>query len=523
MKHSLVSLLFLLSFLCLTNCSEDDMLMDTYYPTDFELSKVDDNPKRPILNRVVTDGLKVTLEFTNPSASKKPEGGFELMINGARTGEDITPQVYSDSKNLTMTFNMKQAGTYRFKVLARWNSPSYLGSAEIWAKVEEGSGSTPTTVAPADTPKRPVIYNIITDGSKVTIKFVNFAAPQKPEGGFELMVDGKRTGTDITPRVSSTQKDVSMSFNMSNPQDHCYQIYARWNNPSYLASAKFCPGESTAIAAPGSPSGDFPGLPELQLVKGYEFNDVGRNVTWEGDGLKMHHLGRQDGKMVSIDGVGAYHFRITATGVTNSYRQELIPRNLPSPYFKNGWEAIWGKEYVYEIRMKLSENYDIGGDYTSFFGGKNDYTVNRLGPFTIYTEGDHYWTRQYYAKNYTTNPRGEARVYNWDDAEGGKLTPNVDFNDYTKLGPGYPTVRNDKGKWVKWTFYVKWTYDDTGFVKVYKNGKLFHSYKGPIGFKDAQGPYIKFGLYNSWWGNKDIRGTDTQESFVDYLRVYVPK
>ncbi len=530
LKHYLTSCL-LLSLLLFSNCSEDEFISDSLVLTNLEAKSggVSDT-KEPVLNNVSVNGSKVTLNFTNHASPAQPEGGFELIMDGKRTKTNITDRIFSGSKNVSMSFTASNPTSHSYQIYARWNS-GYKSSNELSGK---GGGNAPGTpdddndqdldgVKKPSNIKQPVIKSLTFNGKKVTINFVNFAAPRQPEGGYELMLDGKRTNTDITPRVNGSEQVLSMSFTLDKPDDHFYQIYARWQS-GYIGSKRMYPGQATGDDGKSSPSSSPTlSMTNMKLVKAYEFEDnIGRNVTYERDGLKHQHQGRQDGQVVSVDGVGAYRFRIDPNGST-SYRHELIPRDLPSPYFKNGWEAIWDHEYVYEVRMKFSEKYELGFGWTSFFGAKNDYTTSRLGSFTLYTEGDHYFNRQYYAKHETKDRRGENRVYTYLDADGNKLTPGVDFHKAKKMGRGYPTVADDKGKWIKWTYHIKWSYNDNGFIKIYKDGKLFYTYNGSTGFKDDQGPYIKFGLYNSSWKNDKNTGSSLQESYVDYVKVYVPK
>ena len=280
-------------------------------------------------------------------------------------------------------------------------------------------------------------------------------------------------------------------------------------------------------APPPGDEGDLPnGLPALQLISDFSFEDnVGRNVSEEQDNLKVHHLGRTDGKVEKHDGVGAYHFRITPGDYTEddpSHRLELIPQKLPRPYFRSGWRAQWGQEYVYQIRVKLTENYELGREYSSIFNGKNDYSVPRVGCFAFQIEGDHYLMRQYYARESGVGGKGTPKLKRYD-RHGRELTPGVDFDTKSYMGNGYAKVSEDRGQWITWTLYVKWSYGDDGFFRLYKNGELFHADTGPNGYKDTDGPYVKFGLYNSFWKNGNRTGSVQKESYVDYLRIYVPE
>ncbi len=553
MKQLFITSLLLLS-IGLSNCSEDDVLSSDLSNINLSSSSTEVlDPKRPILNSVTASGSKVTLKFTNYSSPKKPEGGFELMVNGKRTGTSLTPWLDSDDKNLSMVFNVEDAGKNTYQVYARWNS-GYLSSNELKAG-EIAGGETPSSPPPSDdtpssspapTPddvkkpsnlKQPVISNVAISGSNVTVTFVNFAAPKNPEGGFELMLNGKRTGTSITPWVTSSNKTMTMKFSLNDAKKQYYQIYARWNS-GYLSSEEFYPGESSPgneSPAPEEPEeDDTPGnspndvnlsfLSSMKLLKGYEFEDnIGRNVDEARDGLKVHHLGHDKGRVKSVDGVGAYHFKVTPGNYTRhdrNWKVQLVPRNLPSPYFKNGWEPTWGREYVYQMRVKLSQNYDIGREYVALISTKNDYKFSREGSFLLLTEGDHYYVKQNYATKPNTKRGNEAEAPEWYATDGKKLQKGTDFNPTSRVGNGYSSLKNDIGKWITWTVHIKWSYQDDGFVKLYKDDKLFHEYNGPNSHNDSQAPYIKFGLSNAFWGEGERTGSTSQEMYMDYFRVY---
>ena len=547
-------LLFVVAIsLGLTQCAEEELFTEGGLATDIQLNSARTQDVRvPEITKVSADGSKVTIEFTNYGSPKGPEGGFELMINEKRTYTNVTSRLYTSDKNVKMTFNVSKPDN-SYQIYARWNS-GYKRSNSM----KPGAESTPST-PPSDDDNNddgndeggsedvekpsnitePVISKLAIDGSKVTLDFVNFASPRQPEGGFELMVDGKRTGTSIIPRLYSSDENLKMTFSISNPSDRCYQIYARWNS-GYKGSERVCKeggssgGSSTPTDDNKDDTGDkgngdddnsgIPsGLPSLKLLRGYEFNsNFGKNVTQSRDGLKVHHLGHSKGKIVREGGEGAYQFRITpGSKSSKNFRQELVPRNLPSPYFRQGFRARWGQEYVYQMRVKLSEDFEIGADYTGFVSMKNDYEYRREGSFTMHIEGDHYFLRHMYATRSGAGSSDASRkVYHYD-ANGKRLTPGKDFHKTRRVGSGYTDIV--RGKWVTWTFYVKWTFNSSGFFKVYRNGELFHSYSGPTSYKDEDAPYFKFGLYNSWWRSGHKTGSTLQEAYVDYVRVYVPK
>jgi hypothetical protein len=58
------------------------------------------------------------------------------------------------------------------------------------------------------------------------------------------------------------------------------------------------------------------------------------------------------------------------------------------------------------------------------------------------------------------------------------------------------------GQWVDWVFAVKWDWTESGYLKVWKNGKLVIDRAGAIGYNDGTSlPYFKMGLYKGWKSN----------------------
>ena len=53
--------------------------------------------------------------------------------------------------------------------------------------------------------------------------------------------------------------------------------------------------------------------------------------------------------------------------------------------------------------------------------------------------------------------------------------------------------------WTEFVFNVKFTHTNSGFLKVWKDGKLAFNYSGPIGYNNEVGPYIKMGVFKPSW------------------------
>ena len=50
--------------------------------------------------------------------------------------------------------------------------------------------------------------------------------------------------------------------------------------------------------------------------------------------------------------------------------------------------------------------------------------------------------------------------------------------------------------WIDWVFQVRWSYENTGMVRIWKNDELIVDYKGPNAYNDLRGVYLKLGIYH---------------------------
>jgi hypothetical protein len=67
----------------------------------------------------------------------------------------------------------------------------------------------------------------------------------------------------------------------------------------------------------------------------------------------------------------------------------------------------------------------------------------------------------------------------------------------------------ESGKWSEWTFHVRWSPANDGFLKVWKDGRLLVDQPGPIGHRDLIGPYLKAGVYIPGWKDKGLETSVT--------------
>ncbi|MCF2501477.1 polysaccharide lyase [Dyadobacter chenhuakuii] len=80
--------------------------------------------------------------------------------------------------------------------------------------------------------------------------------------------------------------------------------------------------------------------------------------------------------------------------------------------------------------------------------------------------------------------------------------------------------RLDKEQWLDWVFHIRWSYDNTGVIEVWKNGKLvLQRINEPNAYNDAMYPYFKIGLYKWGWERKSKTVTNSRIMFIDEVKV----
>jgi hypothetical protein len=57
----------------------------------------------------------------------------------------------------------------------------------------------------------------------------------------------------------------------------------------------------------------------------------------------------------------------------------------------------------------------------------------------------------------------------------------------------------ERGRWISWSFDVRWSDRDDGVVDAWKDGRLVAHHVGPSAYVDTLAPYFKFGLYVPAW------------------------
>jgi hypothetical protein len=78
----------------------------------------------------------------------------------------------------------------------------------------------------------------------------------------------------------------------------------------------------------------------------------------------------------------------------------------------------------------------------------------------------------------------------------------------------------DKETWLDWVFHVRWAYDNTGIIEVWKNDKMVLSrINAPNSFNDDMYPYLKIGLYKWGWLENLKTKINSRAIYIDDVTV----
>lgn len=79
----------------------------------------------------------------------------------------------------------------------------------------------------------------------------------------------------------------------------------------------------------------------------------------------------------------------------------------------------------------------------------------------------------------------------------------------------------DKEVWHDWVFHIKWAYDNTGMLEVWKDKKLVLTRNNqPNAYNDAMSPYFKVGVYKWDWSNPAIKTlSENRTLYVDEVTI----
>lgn len=207
-------------------------------------------------------------------------------------------------------------------------------------------------------------------------------------------------------------------------------------------------------------------------------------------------------KIVDIEGQRAAQLTLDHFSSSTSYRTEIQPNAIPSSAgYASGMFAKMGGEYWYGLRTMMGNDWketDKADTIITQWHAKPDAGNPPVALQTkLGSDG-----KQHYNLIIRSNPDA-------DGTSGFKYIKQIDLG----------TIDADVGKWVDWVWHIKWAPDGTGYLQLYKDGKLAVDFKGGNCYVDDAGPYMKIGLYKYDWKGGTDTGADSRTLYVDDVRV----
>lgn len=223
------------------------------------------------------------------------------------------------------------------------------------------------------------------------------------------------------------------------------------------------------------------------------------------------YSGNTTAKVVDIAGERAAQISLNHYSDPVSYRTEIQPNNLPSPDFTNGMFAKIGQEYWYGMRVYMPSNWDT-----------TDRAGEAIMQFHSQPDSGEAWRNPPILLMIQPDGQGGERFKLQVRTDATRITPTsggegrYDSSKIYDLGP----VTDSLGKWSTWVWHVKWSYDNTGDLTLYKDGKPVLDLQNQANcFNDATGPYLKFGDYKWDWQSSADTGADNRTLYFDDIRV----
>lgn len=220
------------------------------------------------------------------------------------------------------------------------------------------------------------------------------------------------------------------------------------------------------------------------------------------------------------DTLNTNHWGITWWTPHGQLDTGIYPEIVSSPV-RSGKHAVkiearyqWGGVDDYE-RTEITANRNDTGEHLTFFYPGKEYWIG----FSVYMPEE--WVPDY---------KSEELVFQLHGNEGSRspsLGLYIDGDDwywYSRWGakPENPDIDGEKtlwkatfekGQWVDWVIHAKWSYNEDGFLEIWKNDTSIYRGYGPNCYNDSlkiRGPQT--GIYKWNWGEK--RDFEVSERFV---------
>ncbi|KKN36243.1 hypothetical protein LCGC14_0775730 [marine sediment metagenome] len=172
---------------------------------------------------------------------------------------------------------------------------------------------------------------------------------------------------------------------------------------------------------------------------------------------------------------------------TKCMKSHLLAGETRSEVRMPGLLNAVGNEYWYGFSVYLPEPFETNSawEHVANWHGYPDFGI-----------GEGYFGQgaplQISTAHPQTAPGWSVRV-RWDSkpnsTPGG--VPDIEGQAFYEFG----TYETDV--WTDWVFHIKWEYDETGLLVIWKNGDKVLTRNGPNCYNDEFGPYFKMGIYRA--------------------------
>lgn len=204
--------------------------------------------------------------------------------------------------------------------------------------------------------------------------------------------------------------------------------------------------------------------------------------VWKNSGNKTVEAVKVQDGVEPREGSYMAHFVLDRSRGENSYRTEILPE-APEEH-----TLAWNTDLWIGFSIYLKEwDYDTSADYCFQIHDNLDNWNTQIGrePLSIGTSKGNWLIR------------GEMKDNN------------------TVYWSGYPYKT---GVWVDWVINCRFSPDDDGYIRIWKDGIKVVDVEGPNADKYKRAPYFKCGIYKWDWKNRETM-TSRRESFYDSCRI----
>lgn len=181
----------------------------------------------------------------------------------------------------------------------------------------------------------------------------------------------------------------------------------------------------------------------------------------------------------------------------NKLRSEIIPR-------VDRDEFEFDTDYFYQFRIYLPPDWetDTVSDVVAQWHGRPDRDLGepyRRPPLSFSIDGE----------QFDLVTRSDAAQVNRTDEPGDTFTELTAWS-----GP------IERGRWIDWAFHIRWSYDNTGIIRVWKDGQHVHTHRGANTYNDRTPPFFKLGVYKwIWTRNPDRSRVERRVMWLDDISI----